>query len=77
MKLFIQDLSNQTDLLKFAKALPDKESYMLLDGQRYQTGSDYSKKELAQPLNSLIDLADGRLSAYHLESCNGCSLCEV
>ena len=52
---FNKNIKPQAEKIEFALVLPAKESVMFLNGDHYETGSDYSKKELGTSVEDMID----------------------
>jgi len=51
----INTIVKQAEQIEYANTLPPKEGCMLLDGDKYTTGSDYSESMLSTPIMDIED----------------------
>ena len=53
IKKIYGDIARATEQLVYADTLPSKEAIMFLNGNHYETGSDYSEDYLSQDINEI------------------------
>ena len=51
----IQEILHEAEALEYQECLPSKEAVMFLQGNKYQTGSDYSNDILGMSLEELTN----------------------